>query len=81
MGIRQVHVSPAELETVVATIQDSVMGVENTKVLMACLAIAISLQVKHLNEDTLVKGIKGASEWIALYANSVDEPVEKKDMN
>ena len=41
-------------------------------VLSACLAMAVLISMPEASSEELDKGVMGASEWIALYADSLD---------
>jgi len=50
----------------------SVEGEDDSAVVMACLALSVSSQCDNYTLDQLKAGIRGASEWIALYASTLD---------
>lgn len=49
---------------------------DDSTMMMACLAFAIVGQCETYTLEQLKDGIKGASEWIALYASSLDPNVK-----
>lgn len=51
-------------------------GMTRSHVLMACLAESILLQHPGITPTDLSAGIKGASEWIAMYLGTTELPSE-----
>lgn len=62
----------SDVQRVMETIVNAVEGEEDSAVIMGCLALAVSSQLENYNLQQVKDGIKGASEWIALYASSLD---------
>lgn len=67
--------SGAEVRALVDRIQDVVMGEKIDSINMACLAIAVIFHCPKITGPQLAAGIKGASEWMALYNDSLENPV------
>lgn len=55
-----------------AEIMTAVKDEDDSDIVMACLALAVSEQISDYTTEQLTAGIKGASEWIALYASTLD---------
>lgn len=69
--------SGVELERIIGIMEHALINENPSHVTMACLAVAIMLQSPDISAKQLVEGVKGASEWIALFVSSVDQPLEK----
>ena len=77
-AITYTRVTGKRIEEVISDIEPSLRGKDSNEILMACLSIAVMLQGSEaLTLTQLVDGVKGASEWIALYHSSLDQPAEK----
>jgi hypothetical protein len=50
-------------------------------IMMACFAMAICIANPGIENEALKQGVKGASEWLAMYIDSLDEPTRKDRMN
>lgn len=70
-----------ELGRLIAAMEKVLIGEKEHHVVMACLALAITIQCPSLSPEQLAKGVKGVSEWIALFASSLDENVPKALVN
>ena len=73
--------SGQDLIRVVGLIDDVVAGEPANHVAMACLAIAITCQQSNIEPESLAEGIKGCSEWIACFLTSVNDDIDKKELN
>ena len=62
----------SDVHRIMTKLMESVQGEEDSSVVMACLGLAVSSQIDTYTLDQLKAGIRGASEWIALYASSLD---------
>lgn len=74
MDIETTRATYAEVEPLIKKIVDSVDGEPMLLVNMACLAISMVIQHPGIKGPELAEGIKGASEWMALYAESLVNP-------
>lgn len=79
--ITYTKISGKELDRLTAAMEDCLAGEKETHVAVACLALAICIQLPTITPDQLAAGIKGASEWIALYASSIITPPDKTVAN
>ena len=61
-----------EVHRIMAKIMRSVEDEDASAIVMACLALAVSSQCEEYTLDQLKAGIRGSSEWIALYASTLD---------
>ena len=66
-----------EIQDIVEAMEPVLEGKLSANVLMACLALAIIIQCPNLTPEQLSTGVRGASEWIALYASSLEPSQEK----
>lgn len=71
----------SEVEEVVGKIEEAVKGESIHTILMACLSIVIFLQHPDISNEKLRDGVKGASEWIAMFISGVDEEIDPKQVN
>lgn len=62
----------SEVQRVMNKIVRSLEGEEDSTVVMGCLALAVSAQLSDYTVEQLKIGIRGSSEWIALYASTLD---------
>lgn len=62
----------SDVHRTMTRIMTAVDGEPDSTVVMACIALAVASQVENYTVEQLRDGIKGASEWIALYASSLD---------
>lgn len=75
------HANSDEVELVMDAIEPVIDGMNPAHCVMAFLALAIILQKPHASREEVVSGVKGASEWIALYLSAVDEAEEGVEGN
>lgn len=68
----------SDVHRIMTGIMKAVEGEQDSAVVMACIALAVSSQIENYTLDQLKSGIKGASEWIALYAASIDPTFPQK---
>lgn len=61
-----------DVQRIMNKVMNAVDGEDDSAVIMSCLGLAVSSQCQDYTLDQLKAGIKGASEWIALYASSID---------
>ena len=54
---------------------------DQASVIMSCLTIALLNQVRDPTTKQLQDGVKGASEWITLYASSLDPNSDIQSVN
>ena len=64
--------SGPDVGEVVEVIGNVLKGVDEMLVLSACLSMAILISRPEATSQELEKGVMGVSEWIALYAESLD---------
>ena len=64
--------SGPEVGEVVSVIGKVLEDVDPMLVLSACLAMSILISRPEATTEELEKGVMGVSEWIALYAESLD---------
>lgn len=80
-AIKYASTSIEELQKVLVKL-DNTLNEENEDVAgMACIAYSILLQAPDIKLEKLIEGVKGASEWLALYCSDYDTPVDKSRMN
>lgn len=72
--------SGKDVGDVVQTMEQVFVDIDPILLLSACLAMAVLITNPDVNSEQLDKGVTGASEWLALYADSL-EPVEKGQIN
>jgi hypothetical protein len=65
-----------EILKITAMMSDVVMGERADHVIMACLAMVISIQNPTITVEGLVEGVRGASEWIDFYLTSLKDKPE-----
>lgn len=73
--------SGSDVGRIVEKIENSLVGEPQDLVRMACLALAIYYSNPNIDSVKIVEGVRGASEWIALFLSDIDSPTEPKDMN
>ena len=61
-----------DVSRVTTKIVEAVGNEDEKLVIIACLALAVSAQVRNFDITQVIAGVKGASEYIALWASSVD---------
>lgn len=62
----------SDVQRIMMKVMKSVEGEDDSDVVMACLALAVESQLEDYTMEQLKAGIKGSSEWIALYASTLD---------
>lgn len=73
MSVSVAHASEDEVDEVIGAVEDVISGRNPAHCVMAFLALAIILQKPQASREEVIDGVKGASEWIALYLSQVDE--------
>lgn len=71
----------ADVSRVMEKIMTAVDGEDDSVVIISCLAFTVSAQMKDYTFHQLSAGIKGTSEYIALYASSVDPDATIQQVN
>ena len=66
-----------EIQKIVEAMEPLLKEHSSYNVMMACLALAIITQFSDLTPEQLSAGVKGASEWIAVYVSAISNPEEK----
>lgn len=61
-----------EIEEIINEIAPIIQDKPSAHVMMACLALAMIIQHPDIEPEDLQRGVKEASEWMALYVSSVD---------
>lgn len=74
-----VHPTGEELFKVWAAVEPVVEGMPINVVIPALLAMCITAQKPDIDDETLREGVKGASQWIALFLS--DSSIPKEQMN
>jgi hypothetical protein len=54
----------------------SVLGENEGHVQMACVALALSIEIPNLTPEGLQAGVKGATEWIAMFGANYNQPMK-----
>lgn len=80
-NITYTKASGAELERLINAMERVLVGEREQHIVMACLALVISLQVPDITSEQLAKGVKGASEWIALFGSSLNLDSHPEQVN
>lgn len=62
----------SDVHRIMNKLVNAVKDEDDSAVVMACLGLAVSSQMEDYTIEHLKDGIKGASEWIALYASTLD---------
>jgi hypothetical protein len=70
-----------EVAKAVEAMEASVATVSDQVVMMACFALAIAIAFPDIENKDLADGIKGASEWLALFIDNLVDPPTKQVMN
>ncbi len=70
-----------EVYEVVAKIEPNLVGVSRKLAIIACIAIAVTAMNPDMTEDEVQEGVKGCSEWIALYASGIGLKLTKEHLN
>lgn len=70
--------SGQEVGEAIHTMQQVLQDSDPMLVLSACLALAVLISYPEATSEQLDRGVTGASEWIALYADSLDPDPEEK---
>ena len=66
-----------DIESIVSAMESCLIGRNSSHITMACLAVALIIQEPNLAPQQLADGIRGASEWIAMYVGSLNESETK----
>lgn len=75
------QVRSSDIQRVVGKIKAAVAEEDEDAILMACLSIALIFQCPDITHEQLAKGVRGCSEWIALYTTSPEELIDPKKVN
>jgi hypothetical protein len=54
----------------------TVLGENEGHVQMACIALALSIEIPGLTPEGLQDGVKGVSEWIAMFGANFNQPMK-----
>lgn len=79
MPITYAHATAAQVSKLCERVFNVLEGENPNQVNIACLTIAMLIQVPEITPENLVEGVKGASEWIALYGDTLRNPTELKN--
>ena len=71
----------SDVHRIMDKIMSSVREEDDAAVVMACLALAVSSQIEDYTIEQLKDGIRGSSEWIALYASTLDPSSSTQVLN
>lgn len=74
-------VTVLEVARAVSAMEESVATVSDQVVMMACFALAIGIAHPDIKKDDLANGIRGASEWLALFIDNLVDPTPAARMN
>lgn len=80
-SIIQAKATVADIKRLVQQMESVLVGEREDHVMMACIAMALSIQYPDLTREELSAGVKGASEWMATYISTIASPVDKAAMN
>lgn len=82
-SVVQTEASMDRVHQLVMKIEPALEGEEVQHILLASLVVAIAIQHDGITPTQLAKGVKGASEWIALYLDQVEseDSVRKEVLN
>lgn len=70
-----------DLYRIISNMHDAIDGEKKSNVVMACLAIAINIQLPDITGPQLVKAISDVSEYAALMCSAIDNPIDPKKAN
>lgn len=79
--IEESSATGSEVYEVVARIEPALDGVSRKIAIIACIAIAITAMNPDMTEDEVQAGVKGCSEWIALYVSGIGTKLTKDQLN
>ena len=71
----------SEIYEVVARIEPALDGVSRKLAIVACIAIAVTAMNPDMTEDEVQAGVKGCSEWIALYVSGIGDKLPREKVN
>ena len=71
----------ADVSRVMEKIMTAVEGEKDSVVVIGCLALAVSSQLKDYTFAQLSAGVQGTSEYVALYASSIDPDAATQQVN
>lgn len=74
--IRRTYATGSDIEAALEKMVPPMDGIEPGVVLLAALSLAFILQDPDIEPDDLTVGVKGASEWIALFLTTIHESGE-----
>lgn len=71
----------SEVYEVIAKIEPALEGVSRKLAIISCIAIAVTAMNPDMTEDEVQAGVKGCSEWIALYVSGIGDKLPKEKVN
>lgn len=79
--IEEVSATGEEVHAVIAALEPILLNVKPSLAVIACIEIAIVAQNPELTVDQLHEGVKGCSQWIAMYLTGLGEIIPASKVN
>jgi hypothetical protein len=76
-----IHTSTEDVHRIIYKIEQAVDDEDDDDIMVACLSMALFYQFPHISISQLVEGVRGVSEWMVAFADSLDTPKSKENMN
>ena len=73
--------SGADIDRILTLMESVLSGQDEQHIVMACLALALMIQIPNIKLEQITAGVKGASEWITLFASELESPTTTDRMN
>lgn len=70
-----------DMSDLIGKMEKVLIGQSQELVLMACLAVALAIEVPGIQGPMLAEGVRGLTEWIALFASSQEYVTEPGKVN
>lgn len=82
-GVGQLEASGKEIMRVFRKIEAACMGESELYAMAACQMAVFIIQKPNINSEQLSDGVKGASEWVAMFLAGIldTKDVEKNKLN
>lgn len=70
-----------EINAIIARLEPALWNQRRSHVIIAMLSLALSLQNPELTAEELQEGVRGVSQWIALFLTGKDTEDSKVTLN
>ena len=73
--------SGATITRLIDKMEKALEDEDEKDIMAACLVLALCIQMPDITQEQLESGVKGVSEWIAMFGAETMSPTTKEKMN